>query len=484
MQKIFKVKLRIARPNVDGNTLNFKTKYEDIFYGIDEFNNKFQNFKELKLIEIGDKYMSMLLSIFVESEEVNVDGRDLSYFSKRLYDDRDWNTYSLIDSRLFNAVDVIDVTKEYIDKFDSMDVIPNGDYCELIFEKKDNIEDDVDEEDITMEYSITSYGADYDVEGLVNKLNKGRIYIPNFQRQYVWKQDQASRLIESLLMGLPIPGIFLSKDDETSKLLIIDGQQRLRTLQYFYKGIFEPNGRKFKLRNVHPNYDGKTYEELSENDKAKIDESIIHATIIKQDEPSEDDSSVFYIFERINTGGTQLTPQEIRVCIYNGEFSDFLRTLQLSKEWKNIYGKPNIKLKDQELILRFFALYYDLNNYEKPLKGFLNKFMKKNKKFDVVSKEELNKVFFNTVNFIYRALGKEAFRPVKQIKASVFDSVMIGTAKRLEEGSIIDIENYVRKYNELMEIPEYIESITAGTSDKDVVSKRLTLAIDAFSSIE
>src|SRR5436190_18517661 len=87
-------------------------------------------------------------------------------------------------------------------------------------------------------YSITSYGADYPVDSLVKRLNAGSILIPTFQRGYVWKLADASRFIESLLLGLPVPGIFLAKEGETNRLLVIDGQQRLRSLQYFYEGIF------------------------------------------------------------------------------------------------------------------------------------------------------------------------------------------------------------------------------------------------------
>ena len=86
----------------------------------------------------------------------------------------------------------------------------------------------------------SSYGADYPVDGLVKRINAEDIYIPEFQRGYVWSLNQASRFIESLLLGLPVPGIFVAKDEETKKLLVIDGQQRLKSLQFFYNGMFRP----------------------------------------------------------------------------------------------------------------------------------------------------------------------------------------------------------------------------------------------------
>jgi len=104
------------------------------------------------------------------------------------------------------------------------------------------------------------------------------IFIPQFQRSFVWSINQASRFIESLLLGLPVPGIFLSKEPETGKLLIIDGQQRLKTLQYFYQGVFH-NGREFSLQNVQDRLLGKTHRTLDQTDKNILDDSIIHATV-------------------------------------------------------------------------------------------------------------------------------------------------------------------------------------------------------------
>ena len=103
------------------------------------------------------------------------------------------------------------------------------------------------EEESPLKYSITSYGADYPVDGLVRRIGDGSIFIPTFQRGFIWSLREASRFIESLLLGLPVPGIFLSRDEDTKKLMVIDGQQRLRTLQYFYDGIFHNTGREFAL---------------------------------------------------------------------------------------------------------------------------------------------------------------------------------------------------------------------------------------------
>jgi len=110
-----------------------------------------------------------------------------------------------------------------------------------VHEVVENVESD--EEFYPVEYSISSYGADYPVDGLVKRIDAGSIYIPKFQRGYVWNIHRASRFIESLLLGLPVPAIFLSREQESNKMLVIDGQQRLRTLQFFYNGVFNPTER-------------------------------------------------------------------------------------------------------------------------------------------------------------------------------------------------------------------------------------------------
>src|SRR5690242_3394413 len=186
-------------------------------------------------------------------------------------------------------------------------------------------------------YSITSYGADYPVDGLVKRMEQADIIIPRFsvepedeqstvgfQRDFVWTKSQADRFVESLLLGLPVPGIFLVKE-MNGKHLVLDGQQRLKTLQSFYDGVFL--GKEYVLENVQEKWTGKTYKSLHADDRRRLDDSIIHATIVRQDEPTEDQSGIYLIFERLNSGGTFLQPQEIRVALYHGAFATLLGRL-------------------------------------------------------------------------------------------------------------------------------------------------------------
>jgi len=371
-------------------------------------------------------------------------------------------------------------------------------------------------------YAITSYGADYPVDGLVKRIRNGNIYIPEFQRGFVWDIKTASRFIESLLIGLPVPGIFLSKDQE-SKLIVIDGQQRLRTIQYFYDGKIPihsdydleestTDGKVFALKldgNDHSSeesenkFNNKTYITLSDEERRRLDDAIIPATIIKQDIPENDDSSIYQIFERLNTGGIKLTSQEIRSCIYHGEFNKLLIELNKNSQWQDIFngkvtGKfnPDSRMKDQELILRFLSLYFATINYDdydektiayqKPMKSFLNEFMKKNRQISNVKKEQIITVFNHSIETIYSTVGLRAFRPKKGLNAAVFDAVLVGISRRLERGLIHQLDRVVVEYDNLLKNESFLSSSTetARTTETSTVKMRLKLAIDAFKNIE
>lgn len=344
-------------------------------------------------------------------------------------------------------------------------------------------EDDV-EDVILFQYSITSYGADYPVESLVKRMRSGDIFIPHFQRGYIWNLVDASRFVETLLLGLPVPGLFLSKEYDSQKMLVIDGQQRLRTLEYFYDGVFEPTKREFALRGVQPQFAGLTYETLPEEDRRRLDDSIIHLTIVKQDEPSDDDSSIYYIFERLNTTGRTLSPQEIRACLFHGEFHNVLGQLNQDEAWRSIFGRVNPRMRDQELILRFFALYFHGDKYKRPMKGFLNKYMKLNRRLQYESEAQLAEAFLPTIQLISEVVGTTAFRPRGPLNAAVFDAVMIGVARRLGQDGIDQYAALDAEYRQLLSDEDFVLTTLEATSDEDNVTRRIALASDAFARVK
>lgn len=332
------------------------------------------------------------------------------------------------------------------------------------------------------QYTISGYGADFDVEGLVRRLNRGDIEIPEFQRTFVWNQTRASRFVESLLMGLPVPGIFLYRDKGSQTLRVIDGQQRLRSLQSYYGGQFPGSNRAFRLTGVIKAFDGKSYTDLSAEDRRRLNDSIIHASIIQQEDPDDDGSSQFALFERLNTTSTPLSSQEIRAAIYGGEFNDFLVDLNKCPEWRALVGKPHRRKRDQELILRFIALYFSFDEYEPPMKSFLNQAMHDNQDMEIYSELEVRRVFHETVNVILEKLGEKAFKPSRALNAAVQDSLMIGIARRLEKGPITsDIRV---QYDNLMDNNEFGDLIYSQTSHLENVRRRIELASETFADVE
>lgn len=339
-----------------------------------------------------------------------------------------------------------------------------------------------------IQYDITSYGADYDVEGLVNRLRRGDIIIPPFQRNYIWKQPEASRFIESLLLGLPVPGIFLAREPEENKLLVIDGQQRLKSLQFFYDGFFNPKEddvkkQVFKLLKVQEEFEGKTYESLDAKYKTKLNDSLIHATIIKQEAPRDGDTSIYHIFDRLNSEGRLLTPQEIRTAIDHGAFIDLVKSLNENEHWRNIYGNKSSRLKDQELILRFLAFYYNRANYSKPMNEFLNSFSHSHRNAEQDFLDGARKKFSETIRVVSESIGKRAFRPTNAINAAVFDSVMIGITTQLDGDKHVDHERLRRAYELLLSNSDYLQLISQSTSDESNVESRFSKAIEAFETV-
>ncbi len=349
----------------------------------------------------------------------------------------------------------------------------------------DDVDDDSaqDEHVAPVRYNITSFGVDFDVEGAVRRLMRGDIRVPDFQRSYVWSQAEASRLVESLLLGLPVPGVFLSSEPDTKELLVIDGQQRLRSLEFFYKGEFNASEgsntiRKFRLLKVQPHLEGKTYEDLSEEERRTLDNSVIHATVVKQESPENDDTGMYHIFERLNTGGRKLVPQEIRSAIYHGSLIDLLKRLNKNEKWREIFGPPSSRLKDQELILRFLAFQDGWEGYAAPMSEFLSKYAHQQRHISGDAATKLGEVFEKSVDIVYEALGSRAFKIVRALNAAVFDSVMVALAKKIRIGEVVDSEEVKSAYAALMEDETYKAAVSRGTANEKSVELRMRLAQD------
>lgn len=319
-------------------------------------------------------------------------------------------------------------------------------------------EDESDQEEVDFQvdqYDLTATPNDFNVTTINSFIDSGAVKIPGFQRNFVWDLKRSSKLIESLIIGLPVPQIFLYEESRNS-FLVIDGQQRLMSIYYFIKqrfprkekrgelrGIFEGHGKipdevfgddayfsKFNLSlpeqvpNKKNKFNGLNYSTLGEY-KTAFDLRTIRNVIIKQVSPKDDDSSIYEIFNRLNSGGVNLTPQEIRMSLYHSEFYEMAARINTTADWRRLLGlpEPDLHFKDIEFLLRGLAMLEDGENYNPSMVKFLNKYSKTAKQFDKAKidyLEGLVRTFIDACN----QLPADAFLSAgKRFSVTVFESV-------------------------------------------------------------
>lgn len=322
---------------------------------------------------------------------------------------------------------------------------------------------------------------DFSIATLVNHLNDGSIFIPTFQRNYVWNRGQASRLIESLIIQCPIPVIYLNQEsDET--LSVIDGNQRLTSIKLFLEDGFELQG-----LSAYPELEGNKYSDLDPRFRRHIQNRTLRCiTILKETHPQ----IKFDVFERINTGAVQLNPQEVRHGVYHGALMRLIDELAEEKIWKKLTGRQyDNRMKGTELVLRYLALTYNLEKYKKPLKSFLNEFCSVHHNIEENTALQWKNGFLSSIEAINYLFEGKSFRvlddnlnPIsKSINSALFDAVMVAftdlsiTKKTLEN---MDRMKFIRKFQALTRQEEFYTSITAGTSATGLVKYRINAMKD------
>ena len=340
-----------------------------------------------------------------------------------------------------------------------------------------------DDTNTGISFEIMTYPADYTLETLHTKWNSRDIQILGFQRQFVWTKKQSSRLIESFMMGLPIPPIFLYQE-ENNKLSVIDGQQRLRSIISFFDNKFMNKGKseEFKLKGLSEKspYYNKSFEEFTDSDKLKLKNNVMRALITKQLSPNDNKISMYHIFERINTGGTPLKGQEVRNCICNGELNDLIIELNNYPAWRDIIGNqnPNLRMEDMELILRYMALFNNIEKYKKPMVDFLTVYMTENQH---PTNEFLNREkerFKKTCDILIEKFGskplskKGSQNPRGTLKTAFFDAVFTAFAKNINNIPI----DIVDRMNILTSDEKFTRLISEATTDRSIIQNRITMS--------
>lgn len=346
---------------------------------------------------------------------------------------------------------------------------------------------DSDKENIPIpSQSLINYGADYTLDSIYQYVtaNKPEIVVqPEFQRRFVWDIKRASKLIESFLLGFPIPNILLGRPQGDGRYEVIDGQQRIMSIVNFIKGKFDRNT-VFKLTgaDIDRRYQDKTFEDLAEPIQRKFKNAILKAVIVVYPENAD---VKFSIFQRINTGSVTLNQQEIRNCIFGGKLNNALIEInEKNKKWRKVYSsKPDKRMKDIETVLRFLAGYYQHEKYEKPLNSFLNKFMDENINPTNEKLTEYKNIFEESLTIIIENIGDNAFSKSKggrSINRAMFESIMIAIA-RLNKEKKLNKAKLKEYHTKLLNKDYYINSVTTGTADKKKYQDRISIAYKILS---
>lgn len=263
---------------------------------------------------------------------------------------------------------------------------------------------------------------------------------PAFQRYFRWDVEQRTRFIESILLGIPIPPIFVAADSK-GVWELVDGLQRVSTMLSFF-GILKSEDEGIKSKNNWELIEGDrvealagfTYETMPELFKRSLKRATCRVEILNWNSNYD---MRFELFNRLNTGGSPLTAQEIRNCIYRDistEFNDFLKRIADNQDFRELISLDDEQIErlyHEELALRFVSLYENMDNVKTGLAQHMTAFMKKaleDKSFDYVKYEDI----FSNVFSLLKPLGKEIFHKRGRLITTIYDIITIGVAENFD----------------------------------------------------
>lgn len=378
----------------------------------------------------------------------------------------------------------------------------------VISTKRFNSADKLSDEQINQKYAqgeirIVTEQARYPLPSIPGMIQSNNYNLsPEFQRRHRWSLTQQSRLIESFIMNIPIPPIFLYEIDY-SKYEVMDGLQRLSAIDDFYSD-------KFKLKELEfwHELEGKTYSQLPSNIKNGIDRRFISSVILLKETAKDEETAKMMkqiVFERINSGGTPLEYQESRNAFYAGPFNELCKTLSRNPTFCELFNIPkptadeienNLpgtdllkcdaykKMRDVEHVVRFFAMRY-VNDLDIPLKTFLDIFTGEANKLSSEVLSCYSDLFTQTIQFVYDLLGKHAFGIWRQNDEEpggwefkmtpntfVYDPIMYVLSQRLEEReSLLAQKEAIRELLKQLYINEEILRDGRKSSKVDILKR-------------
>jgi len=341
-----------------------------------------------------------------------------------------------------------------------------------------------------MRNSLSTDRLDMSFGEIISMYERDEIIIdPDFQRLFRWSEYQQSRFIESILLGIPIPPIFVA-EDENGRWELVDGLQRLSTVFSFFgilKTLTERNGWTLQEGDIIRTLENYSCKDLPLRFQLNIKRSTCRVEIIRWN--SQYDMR-FELFNRLNTGGYPLSSQEVRNCIYRGvssKFNEFLKKLAYNSQFVRLISptqKQHEELYLEELVLRFASLYKNLSNVKTSIDQHMTCFMKNAVENSNFNYDIIEDVFFKTVS-VLKPLGSEIFRsPQKDFATGLYDIIMIGMAQHIEKYSDMPHQKIMKKINEEVKTSTKIKRLSGiGANSRNRVIYRLEIADKIFSEV-
>ena len=359
-----------------------------------------------------------------------------------------------------------------------MDSSIDNQYIEEIIDNEDYNSNDVvgpfDPNDIDVDISTVNLGL------LLDDLEDKKIKMdPEFQRDSnVWTNIQKSRLIESVLLGLPLPSFYFSEDPNTNQLLVVDGLQRLCTFTDFCLD------KKLKLKGLQflTSLEGCTYDDLDRSHIRRIKSLKITLNTLRNNTPQR---VKFVIFQRVNTAGVPLTPQEMRNALYQKKATDLLRSMVALNSFKDATGGkiPSKRMTDCDFANRFLAFYLCRQDYDGNLDGFMGDALEKVNKMSQEEIDDLLRIFDSSMSVCYHLLGSTAFkRPNPEnsgsflkINKAIYEVLSVSIASLSSSEQAVLLQRKTQFQNEIYSLftqEDFIKSITSGTAKVSQVDYR------------
>ncbi len=309
---------------------------------------------------------------------------------------------------------------------------------------------------------------------------------PEFQRDIVWKGPDQTRFIDSLIKQLPIPSMCFALDHKAQKWIVIDGLQRISTIVKFLKG---GDWKLSQLEDIEPEIAGKSVAAIKTSAAGlhqyytRVENLSVPVTVLRCDFKKRPHMEyLFTIFHRLNTGGMKLNNQEIRNCIYGGNFNNLLKELDLYNPWRRLNKmRPTqtYRFTKQEVMLRFFAFIDWRKHYEGHLAKFLNDYMHANQHPSDSWIEGKKHLFMDTIRVVADGIFGEKAPP--KLSLTVLEALLVGVGANLPRLTNVSSPKLIQYFHALIEHPEFSEgALREGLSKKQRVIERLTTAIKIF----